>query len=132
MKRVKVILTDIETGEQKSFDSTLAAVKFLKPYSEATYLRMEQGKEYIEADTGKRYTVTFPEEPPTHGIRQIPKKPSLCNRCGTNILECDWLQSFTPIKGWYAELVPYRENDLTYNVIECPLFEPFKEKKCQK
>lgn len=129
MKKVKVILTNVDTGQEHHFDSVTEAVRFLHPFTEDNYFHYCKGNKYVQADTLEKFKVSYPERSPKKDIVHFQKPVSLCNKCGRNILECDWLQSFTPIKGWLAELVPYGVNDLTYHVIECPLFEPFKKKE---
>ena len=64
------------------------------------------------------------------------KKDTLCWRCkrpGTRTCSWDDSMGSVPVEGWTAEETPFRAKDgeyiKTYNVIDCPLFEPMEDYK---
>lgn len=53
-------------------------------------------------------------------------KHSLCLTCGrVGTSTCSWDRQLKPVKGWTAEVMPYRGGKgptTTYHVVSCPLF----------
>lgn len=63
---------------------------------------------------------------------------SKCANCAKGSMECSYMRDLTPVEGWTAQAVAYRtqlgkktqpENSGTYEVIECPNFEPMRRVK---
>lgn len=58
---------------------------------------------------------------------------SKCASCVKGPVECSYMRDMTPVEGWTAKTVAYRtqlgKSTYTYEVIECPAFEPMHKPK---
>ena len=58
---------------------------------------------------------------------------SKCASCIKGPAECSYMRDMTPVEGWTAKTVAYRtqlgKSTYTYEVIECPEFEPMHKPK---
>lgn len=58
---------------------------------------------------------------------------SKCANCAKGSMECSYMRDLTPVEGWTAQAVAYRtqlgKKTYTYEVIECPNFEPMRRVK---
>ena len=58
---------------------------------------------------------------------------SKCASCIKGPAECSYIRDMTPVEGWTAKTVAYRtqlgKSTYTYEVIECPEFEPMHKPK---
>ena len=58
---------------------------------------------------------------------------SKCANCAKGAAECSYMRDMTPVEGWTAKTVAHRtqlgKSTYTYEVIECPEFEPMHKPK---
>lgn len=56
-------------------------------------------------------------------------KQTLCFSCER--LDCSWMKDLKPVEGWKANKssIKYNNGGISYNVVHCPEYKPFPERR---
>lgn len=143
----KVCLTDVQTGEEKIFKSTVKASEYLKRSKMYIKVRLGRANKVAYGIDGKEYKITVLS---VEKVTSKPKKPkdpanakyagykpaTLCYECARSVSFCPWSKRGEAVEGWNAvptklkngqsrngsgQVVPESVVD-SYHVIDCPLF----------